>query len=161
MTDRDLEQVLSWRNHPEVRRFMYTSHVITPDEHANWFERTRNQEGVWLLIYELEGIPRGFVNLSGTRSPQVADWGFYLAPDSESGTGRALGLAALDYAFHDLGLHKVCGQALGFNKRSIRFHEKLGFVQEGLLREQHFDGEHYHDVLCFGLLASEWQSGKQ
>ncbi|MAI34820.1 MAG: UDP-4-amino-4,6-dideoxy-N-acetyl-beta-L-altrosamine N-acetyltransferase [Rhodopirellula sp.] len=161
MTDRDLEQVLSWRNHPDVRRFMYTSHMISPDEHARWFERTREQQGVWLLIYELEGIPRGFVNISRTRSSQVADWGFYLAPDSESGTGSALGMAALEYAFRDLELHKVCGQALGFNKRSIKFHEKLGFIREGVLREQHFDGEHYHDVLCFGLLASEWKLGKQ
>jgi UDP-4-amino-4,6-dideoxy-N-acetyl-beta-L-altrosamine N-acetyltransferase len=53
-------------------------------------------------------------------------------------------------------LHKLCGQALAFNERSIRFHQNLGFRREGVLRQQHFDGEQYHDVVCFGLLASEW-----
>lgn len=161
MTSQDLEQVLAWRNHPDVRRFMYTTHSISPEEHARWFERSNRQAGVWLLIYEQAGAPKGFVNISQTRCPQVADWGFYLAPGVEKGIGQALGMVTLEYAFESLQLHKLCGQALGFNKPSIRFHEKLGFVQEGVLREQHFDGEHFHDVFCFGLLASEWKYGKK
>ena len=160
MTSGDLARVLQWRNHPEVRRFMYTSHVITPEEHASWFERNSGAPGVWLLIYEVGGVPMGFVNISSTRCPQVADWGFYLAPDSAPGTGRALGMTTLNYAFEELGLHKLCGQALGFNERSIRFHERLGFIREGVLREQHCDGEHYQDVVCFGLLAAEWKTGQ-
>jgi RimJ/RimL family protein N-acetyltransferase len=88
----------------------------------------------------------------------VADWGFYLAPDAPKGSGRELGKQALDYAFTQLGLHKVCGQALGFNKRSIAFHTALGFTEEGCLREQHFNDGKFHDVVCFGLLSHEWQA---
>jgi len=33
---------------------------------------------------------------------------------------------------------------------------RLGFQREGVLRQQHFDGQQYHDVVCFGLLANEW-----
>ncbi len=161
MTSQDLEQVLAWRNHPDVRRFMYTTHLISLEEHARWFERSKHQAGIWLMIYEQAGSPAGFVNISETRCPKVADWGFYLSPDAPKGIGQALGMATLEYAFKSLQLHKLCGQALGFNQRSIRFHEKLGFVREGELREQHFDGEHFHDVFCFGLLASEWKHGKE
>ena len=161
MEAKDLELVLVWRNHPAVRRFMYTTHLISPEEHARWFERSKHQTGVWLLIYEQGGSPAGFVNISETRYQQVADWGFYLAPDAEKGTGQALGMATLEYAFESLQLHKLCGQALGFNQRSIRFHEKLGFIQEGVLREQHFDGARFFDVFCFGLLASEWKYSTQ
>ena len=161
MEAKDLELVLVWRNHPAVRRFMYTTHLISPEEHARWFERSKHQTGVWLLIYERAGSPTGFVNISESRCPHVADWGFYLAPDAGKGTGQALGTETLKYAFESLQLHKLCGQALGFNKRSIHFHEKLGFVREGVLREQHFDGEHFFDVFCFGLLASEWKHSTQ
>lgn len=157
MAERDLPTVLQWRNHPDVRRFMYTQHIINPDEHARWFARSAGEPGVRLLIYERNEVPRGFVNISATRSAPVADWGFYLAPDAEPGTGSALGAAALEYAFARLKLHKLCGEALGFNERSIRFHERLGFAREGVLREQYFDGEQYHDVIRFGLLAAEWQ----
>lgn len=160
MRSGDLARVLNWRNHPDVRRFMYTSHEISPEEHAQWYARNSEASGVWLLIYEVDSAPVGFVNISSTRCAQVADWGFYLAPDSEPGTGRSLGAAAVQYAFEDLELHKLCGHALGFNERSIRFHERLGFAREGVLREQHYDGERYHDVICFGLLAAEWKNAK-
>lgn len=158
MTEADLEQVLYWRNHPEVRRFMYTTHEIAPEEHSKWFSGAKCNPAVDLMIYELQGQARGFVNITRTRCPEVADWGFYLAPDAPKGTGRSLGKQALTYVFEELGLHKLCGQALGFNERSIAFHKALGFIEEGRLRDQYFDGHEFHDVVCFGLLKHEWQT---
>lgn len=157
MTEADLEQVLYWRNHPEVRRYMYTTHEIALEEHCKWFSGAMCNPVVDLMIYESQGEARGFVNITRTRCPVVADWGFYLAPDAPKGTGRSLGKQALAYAFEELGLHKLCGQALGFNRRSIAFHKALGFTEEGCLRDQHFDGHEFHDVVCFGLLGNEWQ----
>lgn len=156
MTSADLEQVLSWRNHPAVRKYMYTQHEITLAEHVSWFERASQDARKQLLIFELSGQPLGFVNFNCMSSMAVADWGFYIAPEAPSGTGRLLGQAALAYAFEAMALHKVCGQALAFNERSIGFHLRQGFQKEGVLRDQHFDGRKYHDVVCFGLLASEW-----
>lgn len=156
MTEEDLEMVLSWRNHPEIRRYMYTRHEISRDEHARWFARASQDSQRHLLMFANERKALGFINIHQIASGGIADWGFYAAPDAPKGTGRALGQAALRYAFQVARLHKLCGQALAFNKRSIRFHLNLGFQREGVLRQQHFDGEQYHDVLCFGLLAREW-----
>jgi RimJ/RimL family protein N-acetyltransferase len=50
----------------------------------------------------------------------------------------------------------VCGEALIFNYRSIKFNLSLGFKREGLLREQCFDGRIYQNVIRFGLLDFEW-----
>lgn len=158
MTEADLEQVLYWRNHPEVRRYMYTNREIGLVEHRNWFTAASTNPIIDLMVYESEGQGIGFVNITRARCPEVADWGFYLAPDAPRGTGRSLGNLALVYAFRELGLHKVCGQALGFNERSIAFHKALGFVEEGNLRDQYFDGNEFHDVVCFGLLKHEWQT---
>jgi UDP-4-amino-4,6-dideoxy-N-acetyl-beta-L-altrosamine N-acetyltransferase len=158
MTEADLEQVLSWRNHPDVRRYMYTTHEIGLDEHRKWFAGASTNSATDLMIYENEGQARGFVNITRTPCPKLADWGFYLAPDAPKGTGRSLGGLALAYAFGVLGLHKICGQALSFNERSITFHKALGFTKEGDLRDQHFDGDEFHDVVCFGLLKYEWQT---
>lgn len=158
MDSGDLERVLTWRNHPEIRRYMYTQHEITLEEHTRWFERTSTDPDRHLLVFELAATPLGFVNIHRIAQGGIADWGFYAAPDAPKGTGSLLGQAVLRFAFIDAGLHKLCGQALAFNEGSIRFHRSLGFKQEGLLRQQHFDGRHYHDVVCFGLLACEWQS---
>ena len=157
MEAEDLELVLGWRNHPDVRRYMYTTHEITLDEHKRWFECSSEKPGVYLLIYEKDGEAVGFVNITLGRCKQTADWGFYVAPSAYKGIGRLLGKAALTFGFEMLGLHKLCGQALAFNERSISFHENLRFHEEGRLRDQHFDDQKYHDVVCFGLLANEWQ----
>lgn len=156
MVREDLERVLGWRNHPEVRRYMYTRHEISLDEHTRWFERASVDPARHLLIFECGDLPLGYVQFHRSTQGVIADWGFYVAPDAPGGTGRRLGECALEHAFGALKLHKVCGEALAFNERSIHFHLRLGFQQEGRLREQHFDGQKYHDVVCFGLLAAEW-----
>ena len=157
MLESDLEQVLEWRNHPEIRRYMYTQHKITLEEHSNWYKKASNNPDHYLLIFELNNIPTGFININKIAYSNVADWGFYVAPDSEKGTGKKLGITVLDYAFKVIELHKICGQALAYNIPSVKFHTSLGFTQEGLLRGQHFDGQSYNDVVHFGLLANEWK----
>lgn len=155
MTREDLEQVLSWRNDVDVRRYMYTQHEISLEEHTRWFERATLDSSRHLLVFESSAVPVGFINIHKIAPGGIADWGFYAAPDAPKGTGRRLGEAALQYAFGQAGLHKICGQAIAYNERSIKFHLNQGFHQEGILRQQHFDGQQYHDIVCFGLLASD------
>ena len=157
LTEPDLALVRGWRNHESVRRFMYTQHEIAEQEHRDWFARCEQDPLRHLLVYECDDQPRGFVHFTVQTAGKVADWGFYIAPEAPRGTGTGLGRQALEYGFQRLALHKICGQALGFNQRSIDFHRKMGFCQEGVLRDQHFDGQQFHDVICFGLLDSEWQ----
>ena len=160
MTAQDLAQVLGWRNHPEIRRYMFTRHEISFDEHRCWFERVSQDPTSQLLVFEQGKIEAGFVHFRGVSHGGVAEWGFYVAPDAPKGTGRKLGHSALKFGFDEAALHKVCGQALDFNEPSIRFHRMLGFREEGVLREQHFDGESYRSVICYGLLQREWTSSR-
>lgn len=151
----DLEMVLAWRNHPEVRCYMFTQHEIGLEEHTRWFECASQDSSRHLLIFGNQDIALGFIHIHEVAPGGIADWGFYAAPDAPKGTGRQLGYAALKYAFTAVGYTKLCAQALSYNERSIRFHQNLGFKKEGVLRQQHFDGKRYHDVVCFGLLANE------
>ncbi|MGB9092185.1 UDP-4-amino-4,6-dideoxy-N-acetyl-beta-L-altrosamine N-acetyltransferase [Pseudomonas farsensis] len=158
MASTDLELVRAWRNHADVRRFMYTQHEIAPQEHRKWFESCQSDPCKHLMVFEKAQAPLGFANVTERVPGRIADWGFYLAPDVPRGSGRELGHAILAFAFANLGLHKLCGQALAYNERSIRFHLALGFEQEGVLRDQHFDGHAYHGIVQFGLLFDEWQA---
>lgn len=158
MAPADLTLVLAWRNHPDVRRYMYSQHEITPAEHQHWFERSMPDPRKHLLIFEVDHQPVGFVNFNEIGAGRIADWGFYAAPRAPRGSGQQLVRAALDHAFVQLRLHKVNGQALTYNERSIQLHLSLGFQQEGILRDQHFDGERFHHVVCFGLIQHEWQA---
>lgn len=153
----ELEMVRKWRNHPDVRRYMYTQHTVGREEHQRWFEHAASNPDKHLMIFERCGVPSGFVNVTIVDpTARRAEWGFYLAPDAEKGSGSLLGRLTLAYVFTDLAQHKLCGEALAYNHRSIRFHERLGFRQEAKLRDHHFDGSQYHDVIGFGLIATEW-----
>lgn len=157
MTKNDLNMVLFWRNHPDVRKHMFTQHEIGIDEHQLWFDHVFEDPYKHLLIYELKRRPLGFVNFFSTGKNGIAEWGFYASPEAPKGVGRNLGQLALNYAFGHLNFHKVCGRALKENERSIRMHMLLGFQQEGVFRDQHFDGERYRHVVCFGLLRTDWR----
>lgn len=157
ITSDDLELVLAWRNHPEIRRHMFTQREITLDEHLLWFEGSRQDVTHQLLVYERAGVAEGFVQFTGAYAGSAANWGFYAAPDSPRGTGKKLVRAALGFGFNTIGLHKICGQALDFNIASINLHLAVGFRQEGLLREQRLVGGSYCNLIYFGLLKSEWQ----
>jgi len=156
MTEADLARVLEWRNHPSIRTQMFSQREIDADEHKRWFERCLETHSKQLLIFQDAGEPMGFVSFTMPDAGGIAEWGFYAAPHASPGTGGRLGAAAIQHGFGQLRLHKICGRALAGNERSIRFHQKLGFQREGALRQQHFDGERYHDVVCFGLLRTEW-----
>jgi UDP-4-amino-4,6-dideoxy-N-acetyl-beta-L-altrosamine N-acetyltransferase len=160
MTISDLEKVFNWRNHPDVRLNMFSQHELSFEEHSNWFELASKDARRHLLVYEADSSPIGFINFNVFDSGGIAEWGFYSAPDAPKGTGYSLGIAALNYAFTSLGLHKLCGQVINYNLASINFHLKLGFIKEGILKEQFYDGQNYHDVCCFGLLAKSWLSQK-
>lgn len=156
LTVNDLPMVLAWRNHPDVRGYMLTQHTISLEEHRCWFARVQGDESRRQLIVSENGSPFGFVQLSSVSWGGVADWGFYIRPDAPKGSGRKMGHVTLNYAFHELGLHKVCGQAIESNAVSIAFHQKLGFIEEGRLREQKRIEGNYHTLICFGLLAKAW-----
>ena len=157
MTEDDLPMVLTWRNHPEVRRFMLTQHEISMTEHLQWFNRVAHDSTRCLLIVQEHDNPIGYVQFSDVSPGGIADWGFYARPEAVKGNGQKIGTSALDFAFSQLKLHKVCGQTIAINQASIRFHEKLGFKREAELRDQKLINGEYHTLIGFGLLANEWE----
>jgi ribosomal-protein-serine acetyltransferase len=66
--------------------------------------------------------------------------------------------ALLNYIFFEIRLNRVeirCGEG---NLKSRAIPERLGFTQEGIIR----DGEnlygHYHDLIIYSMLAREWRN---
>jgi UDP-4-amino-4,6-dideoxy-N-acetyl-beta-L-altrosamine N-acetyltransferase len=159
LAEADLDMILTWRNTPEVRRHMYSHHEITSDEHRSWFLRMQQDSSArWLLYRDHANDPVGVVYFTEFDPlQQTAYWGFYAKPGAAPGTGTRILNAALEFAFCNLALHKLNAEALVTNTVSINLHKKIGFTQEGVFREQHFDGIQRIDVVRLSLLAAEWQ----
>ncbi|MFD3314425.1 GNAT family N-acetyltransferase [Streptomyces sp. NPDC058694] len=91
-----------------------------------------------------------------------AELGFTLAGDRQ-GQGYATEAvrAVLGDLFDHRGLHRVSAECDARNDRSARLLRRLGFVQEGLLRQATWLKDEWTDDLLFGLLASDWQSSNR
>lgn len=160
LTREDLEDVLLWRNNDDIRKWMVNSDIIALNDHLNWFERNKTKTDRLFFIFEYQQQPQGYVSFIAVPNSTAYEWGFYIKPDAEKGMGKLLGLTALNYAFEQLNFKKIFGQVLDFNEKSLSFHKKMGFVQEGVLRKHFKDHRGEFDIYQFGLLQTEWLESK-
>ncbi|MGW6568004.1 GNAT family N-acetyltransferase [Streptomyces sp. NPDC054975] len=61
----------------------------------------------------------------------------------------------LTYMFAEQRLNKCEVEIYAFNDASLALHRKLGFVEEGRLRQHEFFAGAHHDVVLMGLTAAE------
>ena len=73
------------------------------------------------------------------------------------GYGRDAVRVLLEYAFVHRNMHKVWLTVYADNERAIRSYKALGFVEEGLQKQQVWNQGRYKDWLYMGLLRSDWQ----
>ncbi len=154
----DLDMVLKWRNSDRVRLNMFSTHVITEEEHRNWYFNL-DYNTCRYFVFEYQGRPVGLVNFTEIdQNNNRCSWGFYLGEtDVPAGTGLLMGYLSMEYVFSVLNIRKVCSQVLGSNNRSINYHYKLGFKEEGRLRKHVFHNGVYVDVIVLALFKNDWE----
>ncbi len=157
----DLEKVLSWRNSERIRRSSLTDHIISRHEHWKWYSSI-DQHNITLLIFEYMNRPVGVVNFTEKDTySNKCKWGFYLGEtDLPKGTGLLMGYLGLEFAFENLKIRKLCSEVISFNKLSIKYHERLFFIQEGCLKEHVWKDGIYEDVIVMALFTGVWELRK-
>ncbi len=64
----------------------------------------------------------------------------------------------VNFIFSEMKLHKISLLTYGFNKRTIRSYEKVGFKVEGVLKENIYREGQYHDELIMSIFKEEWKN---
>lgn len=135
-TDADQESVRTWRNHDEVRAVSLTQHVISPEEHAAWWENTKNNPSRRVLVYERGGRPAGVVTFFDYDADAKSSWwGYYLDNDGLTERGELLPAwiqiqrEAVKYADTDLDIETLDAEVLEINEGVRRFNKRNGFVE--------------------------------
>lgn len=91
MTMGDLDQVLSWRNHPRIVLLSTSQRAVTYAEHLIWFEGVVIADDVAAYIVEIGGQPIGHVRVD-RKSDNNGVITVYLDPDF---SGRGIGVDAI------------------------------------------------------------------
>lgn len=111
------------------------------------------QAGVWYHD-ELAGTI-GFVDIDW--DDRKAEIGYWLG---ETFQGKGLMTracrAVVDHALMDLGLNRVEIVCATGNVKSRAIPERLGFVQEGILRQAEWLYDHFVDHVVYAMLARDW-----
>lgn len=98
----------------------------------------------------------GFNRIDWTN--RKTDIGYWLA---EEYTGRGIMTCAcealLSYAFEELCLNRVEIRAAVMNRKSRAIPERLGFVQEGVIRQAEWLHDEYVDHVIYSMLQADWQ----
>jgi ribosomal-protein-serine acetyltransferase len=99
----------------------------------------------------------GFHSVSwGNRSTSI---GYWLAEDHQGrGIMTTAVRALVDHAFDEWNLHRIEIHCAPANHRSRAIPERLGFREEGTLRETELVGGRYLDSVVYGLLEGKSSS---
>lgn len=156
LESKDLTTILAWRNHDDIRKWMVNTSIIDYEDHLEWFMRNRNHSDRHFFVFEYQEQLEGYVSFQKIENSRAYEWGFYIKPNTKKGMGFLLGKVSLEFAFRQLNIAKIFGQVLSFNQKSIKFHQKLGFAPESVLRQHFIDERGEFDIFQFGILQSEW-----
>lgn len=76
------------------------------------------------------------------------------------GLGKKITRFMVKFGFDELNLNKITLTAIEPNIRAISLYERLGFVQDGVARQDLWRNGTYLDVTFMSLLRDDWVSSK-
>lgn len=164
--EQSLEQMRKWRNMPELRRYFREWKDITVAKQIDWYNRTGNNSSpndVHFQIMKHDGNidNRVLVGYTGLLNIDFrirsAEFSIYLGSGRGRGYGKRALVSLFNYGFRELNLHKIWCEVYD-NNGSVHLYRKLGFRDEGVLRDNQFCEGKYIDSIRLSVLEDEWFS---
>ncbi|GHH34272.1 spermidine N1-acetyltransferase [Lentzea cavernae] len=127
-----------------------------------WAQKTAVKEQDDRLLLAVESLADGAVAGMVTTSETDHRAGRFLYGVAIGTAHKGRGYATeavrllLGFMFGERRFHKCEASVWGFNDASIALHRKLGFTEEGRLRDHEFFAGRHHDVVLFGMTAAEF-----
>ena len=147
----------------------FPDHIISMEALESRYERALKgedfEERVFVIVEKAADRPVGMARIlinQYTKRVTSADIGLMIAEKDCRGKGYGTEVVQLllREVFEQLNLHRVSYWTVTDNIASVALARKMGFKEEGLLREEIFFDGKYHDSIAFGLLREEYESVK-
>ena len=150
------------RNEENVRKWMYTDHLISVNEHLGWITRLKQDDRqIVFVVLDHAGSPLGVVSVNAIdRLHKKADWAFYLTQSARGGLGSCLEYAFLDFVFDALKMEKLNCEVIEGNDAVVKLHKKFLFKEEGFRRSNIEKDGGRKGVHYLGLTKEDWVSGR-
>jgi len=155
----DIPKLLEIHNNLEIKKqAMFHPFPISLEQDIEWLENINKDKSNRAVYFAIEDKKSN--SFAGYTSLKNINWinrncyfGISLLPEMQGkGLGKETTKLVIEYAIKKLNLHKIQLEVIGDNKRAIELYKSLGFVEEGILKQQfYFDGL-YFDVIVMGYI---------
>lgn len=122
-----------------------------------WLKQFSDQDGFQTGI-SFNGKLVGMIGLQGiNRVNSTTEVGYWLAEEYQgNGIMSAAVKVIVNLAFNEYDVNRVTIQCGLKNIKSQAIPKRLGFTQDGIIREAEYLYDHYHDLVLYSMLAKEW-----
>lgn len=159
----DVTALLKHFGNPEVVKFIGMQPIKTIDQANEWLKWMGGWYAAgdslrWSIVLKPEPVFVGFAGLNNwNREAHYAQLNCDVAsPHWGHGYGPEAMRTIIEFGWDSLKLNRIEAHVVSGNTRSTRVMERLGFRQEGVLRQRLRKGGKYYDVSLFSLLRDEY-----
>lgn len=168
-----IDQLRIWRNDPELRRYFREWKDISKAKQAEWYQTRGNNSSPGHVFFQVmskdllapteelavkQRYLIGCCNLSYINFRlRSAEFGVYLSL-TERGLGKGKEALELlfDFGFKEANLHRIWAEVYD-NNSALELYRKLGFKDEGVLRDSCYHDGRYGNSNLISLLEGEWR----
>jgi len=87
-----------------------------------------------------------------------AELSLFLDPSfHHKGLGTKAILALMKHAFFSMNFYRLEAEVIEYNQPALSLISKIGFVEEGRLRQAKYFEGNYYDIFRFGILKNEFE----
>lgn len=161
LEEEDLERTHQWLNKIEIMEAISINIPTSKLKQKKWFERliSDNSKIVFAICLNENDEHIGNTSL-GEIDFINRNARFSIFINSESARGKGIGTEATNltllYGFNYLNLHKIYLKTTSDNIGATKMYEKIGFQQEGILKEHEFKNGKYVDKLLYGIIVNNF-----
>ena len=158
---RDVENKVKWINDSQNNTYLHYELPLEIEKTNEWFEKIRNRTDRFDAVIEADGVAIGLIGLLNIDSKnKKAEYYVCIGEQWAKGKGIAKGASKslLEYAFKDLKLNKVYLYTEKENIFAQALFEKLGFIKEGLLKEDLIYNDRKVDRFFYGITKQEYEA---
>ena len=151
---------MEWVNDPENRMFVGRRTPINSFQEDKWFEKIGEKKIVLSIKHKKTKKIIGNVSMMDIETEnRCAELGVLLGDKTfqNKGLGTEVEKLMLKYAFNTLNLHRIEAYIYTTNTRSLKVAKRVGFKQEGILREREYLNGKYEDCIALGILKKEFK----
>ena len=146
----DTENVVKWRNSPNVKKNLYSQENITAEQHAGYFKKYVETGKIKQFIIVADGVDCGTAFLKNIDiDKKEAEFGIFIGEDEYRGKGLSPIVAkkVAAFGFNDLCLKKIYLTVFEDNIAAIKGYIRAGFKQTGKIENGYCrDGVFYNII---------------